>query len=196
MITVDRLQYLQQRIALLEDQQAYKELFTSLYSYLFRFAKTLVKDKETAEEIVSDVFIKVWEKRKKLQKIHNLKVYLYIATRNIAFNYLDKQKRTATNPLEDIPIELTSVYIDPEQLMITADMLALIHLAINQLPPQCRIIFKLTKEDGLKYREVAEILNLSIKTVENQLSIALHKISKTVSFDIGRTISSTIRHYP
>jgi RNA polymerase sigma-70 factor (family 1) len=196
MITVDRLQYLQQRIALLEDQQAYKELFTSLYSYLFRFAKTLVKDKETAEEVVSDVFIKVWERRKKLQKINNLKVYLYIAIRNIAFNYLEKQKRTATNPLEDIPVELTSVHIDPEQLMITADMLALIHVAINQLPPQCRIIFKLTKEDGLKYKEVAEILNLSIKTVENQLSIALHKISKTVSFDISRTISSTIRHYP
>ena len=195
MITNNRIQYLQLRIARQEDQWAYKELFTSLYSYLLHFAKTLVKAKEPAEEIVSDVFIRVWEKRRDLEKIENLKVYLYITTRNKAFNYLERQKRVATNPLEDIT-ELTSIYLNPEQLMITADMLALIQRAIDRLPPQCRIIFKLAKEDGLKYREVAEILNISPKTVENQLTIALHKIGKTVSFDIHKTISSNMRHHP
>lgn len=196
MITVNRIQYLQNRIARSDDQQAYKELFTSLYSYLFHFARTLVKAKEPAEEIVSDVFIKVWEKRKELEKIDNLKVYLYVTTRNMAFNYLEKQKNIVTNPLEDLPAEFTSVYFDPEQLMITADMLALIQRAIDQLPPKCRMIFKLAKEDGLKYREVAEVLNISVKTVENQLAIALHKIGRTVSFDIRKTISSTMRHHP
>jgi RNA polymerase sigma factor (sigma-70 family) len=79
-------------------------------------------------------------------------------------------------------------------LMITADMLAMIQQAINQLPPKCKIIFKLTKEDGLKYREVAEILNISVKTVENQLAIALHKIGTAVHFDIQKTIPSSHRH--
>ncbi len=194
MITVEQIQYLQQRIARFDDQQAYKLLFTALYPYLYPFARTLVKAKEPAEEIVSDVFIKVWEKRKELEKIENLKVYLYVATRHIALNYLDKEKRNATNYLDDLQSEFTSVYFDPEQLLITADMLALIQKAIDQLPPKCKIIFKLVKEDGLKYREVAEILNLSVKTVENQLAIALQKLGNAVSFDIKKTLPSTVRH--
>jgi RNA polymerase sigma-70 factor (family 1) len=194
MMTAITIRDLQLRIARFDDQQAYKELFTSLYSYLFHFAKSLVKAKEPAEEIISDVFIKIWEKRKDLEKIENLKLYLYVSTRNIAYNYLDKQKRIATNPLDDIRAEFTSVYFDPEQLLITADMLDRIQKAVEQLPPKCKMIFKLTKEDGLKYKEVAEILNISIKTVENQLAIAVQKIGTAVSFDIRKTVSSPIRH--
>jgi len=194
MITATTIRDLQSRIARYDDQLAYRELFTSLYSYLFRFAKSLVKAKEPAEEIISDVFIKVWEKRKELEKIENLKLYLYVTTRNIAYNYLDKQKRSATNPLEDLQAEFTSLYFDPEQMLITADMMARIQKAVDQLPPKCKMIFKLTKEDGLKYREVAELLNISIKTVENQLTIALQKIGSAVSFDIRKTVSSSIRH--
>jgi RNA polymerase sigma-70 factor (ECF subfamily) len=77
--------------------------------------------------------------------------------------------------------------------MITAEMLALIQKAIDQLPPKCKMIFKLAKEDGLKYREVAEVLSVSIKTVENQLAIALEKIGNTVHFDVGRSIPSTVK---
>ena len=192
MIDADRIKYLQEQIRE-NDQWAYKELFTSLYSYLFHFARTLLKAKEPAEEVVSDVFIKVWEHRSNLDKISNLKVYLYISTRNCAYNYLEKQRRTVTHPIAEYPEDLPSIYFDPEQLMITADMLAMIQQAINQLPPKCKMIFKLTKEDGLKYQEVAEILNLSVKTVENQLAIALHKIGTAVHFDIQKTIPSSHR---
>ena len=73
-------------------------------------------------------------------------------------------------------------------------MLSLIQRAIDQLPPKCKMIFKLAKEDGLKYREVAEVLNISVKTVENQLAIALQKIGTAVSFDIHKTVSSSIKH--
>ncbi|HEY8969681.1 MAG TPA: sigma-70 family RNA polymerase sigma factor, partial [Puia sp.] len=69
-----------------------------------------------------------------------------------------------------------------------------IQKAIDQLPPKCKMIFKLAKEDGLKYKEVAEVLNISIKTVENQLAIALHKIGSAVSFDIQKTLSSSIKY--
>jgi RNA polymerase sigma-70 factor (family 1) len=196
MLIPERIQYLQGRIARFNDQLAYKELFTGLYNYLFTFARGLVHEKEAAEEIVSDVFIMVWEKRKDLERIENLKVYLYVSTRNMAFNYLEKEKRSATDSLDGAPANLTSVYLDPEQLLITADMIALIQKAIAHLPPKCRMIFKLAKEDGLKYREVAEVLNISIKTVENQLAIALHKIGSTVSFDIRKAVSSSVGHHP
>src|ERR1700691_536863 len=187
------IQDLQHRIGRMDDQQAYKELYTSLYAYLFNFARTIVPSRETAEEIVSDVFIRLWERRKELEKIENLKVYLYVATRNIAFNYLDKQKRNSTNSIDDVEAEFTSIDFDPEQLLITADMLALIQKAIDQLPPKCKVIFKLIKDDGLKYREAAEVLGLSVKTVENQLAIALEKIGNTVRFDLGRSIPSAVK---
>lgn len=196
MITAEQIQYLQQRIAHHDDQQAYKMLFTALYPYLFPFAQALVKLKEPAEEIVSDVFIKVWEKRKELPKIENLRLYLYVATRHIALNYLDKQKRRPTRPLDGFQhAELISVNLDPEQLLITADMMALLRKAIDQLPPKCKVIFKLVKEDGLKYREVAEVLGISVKTVENQLAIALHKLGSAVDFDIKKALPTPIKSY-
>lgn len=194
MISAEEILYLQQRIAHHDDQQAYKLLFTALYPYLFPFAQALVKLKEPAEEVVSDVFIKVWEKRKELPKIENLKLYLYVATRHIAFNYLDKQKRKPTRPLDGFQhAELISVHLDPEQLLITAEMMALLRKAIDLLPPKCKVIFKLVKEDGLKYREVAEVLGISVKTVENQLAIALHKLGGAVDFDIKKALPTPIK---
>ena len=194
-MTAEGLKYLQSRIARFDDQKAYKELFTSLYSPLFLFAKSMVKSKESAEEIVSDVFIRIWEKRRDLEKIDNIKVYLYVSIRNAALNHLSIQKRNTTNSLEEFHAEFTSIYFDPEQLLITADMLALIKKAIDQLPPKCKIIFKLVKEDGLKYKEVAEILGLSVKTVENQVAIALQKIGNTVSFDVDKTIPFSVKNH-
>ncbi|WP_188934836.1 RNA polymerase sigma factor [Puia dinghuensis] len=194
-MTAESLTYLQSRIARFDDQTAYKELFTTFYSPLFLFAKSMIKSKESAEEIVSDVFIRIWERRRQLEKIENLKVYLYVSVRNAALNHLSQQKRTGTNPLEEFHAEFTSIYFDPEQLLITADMLAFIKKAIDQLPPKCKIIFKLVKEDGLKYREVAEILNLSVKTVENQVAIALQKIGNTVSFDVDKTIPFSVKNH-
>jgi RNA polymerase sigma-70 factor (family 1) len=194
MITAEQIQYLQQRIAHSDDQQAYKLLFTALYPYLYPFARALVKTKEPAEEIVSDVFIKVWEKRKELVKIDNLKLYLYVATRHMALNYLEKEKRKPTNPIDYFQhAELISVHLDPEQLLITADMMALLRKAVDLLPPKCKVIFKLVKEDGLKYKEVAEVLGISVKTVENQLAIALHKLGNAVDFDIKRTLPTPVR---
>lgn len=192
-MTAASLKYLQLRIARFDDQSAYKELFKSLYSPLFLFAKSMVKSKEAAEEIVSDVFIKIWERRRDLEKIDNLKVYLYVSTRNTALNYLTSRKHSITNPLDEFHTEFTSIYFDPEQLLITADMLALIKRAIDQLPPKCKIIFKLVKEDGLKYREVAQIMDISIKTVENQLAIALQKIGSAVNFDVDKTVPSSVK---
>jgi RNA polymerase sigma-19 factor, ECF subfamily len=193
-IATERILHLQKRIARFDDQQAYKELFSSFYSYLFSFALGIVKSKESAEEVVSDIFIKIWEKRHALEKVTNLKVYLYVATKNTAFNYADKQKRAATNSIDEFSVEFRSRYFDPEQLLITADMMAIIEREIDKLPPKCKIIFKLVKEDNLKYKEVAEILNISVKTVENQLAIALRKIGNAVSFDISKTVSSSVSH--
>ena len=83
-------------------------------------------------------------------------------------------------------MEFRSIYLDPEQLMITSEMFRRVKEAIGELPPRCQLIFKLIKEDGLKYREVAELLGLSLKTIENQMTIALKKIGHSIEFDIPK----------
>jgi RNA polymerase sigma-70 factor (family 1) len=190
MIAAERIAFLQMRIAQFEDQKAYEELYVSLYKYLYNFAWSFVKSKQLAEEIVSDVFIKVWQKRKTIESIDNFKVYLYVATKNISLNYLGKNKTLFYSDIQDLSAELISTYSDPEQLLITSDMMMLINNAIAQLPSRCRLIFQLVKEDKMKCREVAEILQISPKTVENQVTIAVHKIGNAVRFDIGRALVS------
>ncbi|MFT3932574.1 MAG: RNA polymerase sigma-70 factor [Chitinophagaceae bacterium] len=190
MIAAAKVKYLQEQIARNEDPVAYKELFISFYNPLLRFAITLVKSKEQAEEVVSDVFINIWEKRKRIASISNFKVYLFIAVKNTALNYLSKQNKNLTDNVDEAGIELKSIYFDPEQLMVTAEMVARIKSAIDSLPPKCKLIFKLIKEDELKYRDVAEILGISVKTVESQIAIALKKIGTAIQFDMSRAIAA------
>jgi RNA polymerase sigma-70 factor (ECF subfamily) len=189
MLASPQIQELQQRIALYDDQSAYKELFADFYKPLLQFACSYVRSPEIAEEVVSDVFIKVWKKRSGLVRIHNLKLYLFISTKNRALNYLRSQKKLFLQP-EQYQVQLESIWFNPEKLMLTAEMMNRVQKAINDLPPRCRLIFKLIKEDGLKYREVAELLNLSLKTIENQMTTAIRKIGLAIHFDISTTLSS------
>lgn len=193
MIAPARIQFLKERIARFDDQQAYRELFESFYSPLLQFAQSYIRSRQQAEEVVSDVFINIWEKRKRLEGIENLRVYLYAATRNIALNYISRQNRIHTTDIQELPIEQATVYMDPERLMITNEMKRMIREAVEQLPARCRLIFRLVKEDEFKYREVAEVMNISVKTVEAQMTIALKKIGQAVLFDIKKTISSVKR---
>lgn len=187
-IAASRIQYLQSRISRFDDQAAYKELFTSFYPSLFQFITGIVKSRQPAEEIVSDLFLKIWEKRSTLEEIHNLRVYCFVAARHMSINQLEKQKRRRHDDIDDYKGRLFHQAPDPEECMISTEMLRLIHLAVEELPPRCKLSFKLVKEYGFKYREAAEILQVSEKTIENQLSIALKKISTAIRFDIGRSI--------
>jgi RNA polymerase sigma-70 factor (ECF subfamily) len=189
MLASVHIQELQQRIALFNDQAAYKQLFGHFYKPLLQFACSFVHSTETGEEIISDVFIKVWKKRASLSRINNLKLYLFISTKNRALNVLRAQKEQLLPP-EQYQVQLQSVYFDPEKLMLTAEMMNQVQKAIRDLPPRCQLIFKLVKEEGLKYREVAALLQLSIKTVENQMTTALRKIGSAIHFDIRTTLAT------
>lgn len=190
MIAAANIKYLQEQIARNDDAFAYKELFVSFYNPLLRFAITLVKSREQGEEVVSDVFMHVWEKRKRINSISNLKVYLFIAVKNTSLNYLNRQNKNLADSVDEINTEFRSIYFDPEQLMVTAEMVARIRNAIEALPPKCKLIFKLVKEEELKYRDVAAILSISQKTVETQLAIALKKIGNSIHFDIHKAIAA------
>jgi RNA polymerase sigma-70 factor (ECF subfamily) len=187
--TADKILDLQQQIALHGDQSAYKELYLIFYKPLMQFAYSFVRSHETAEEIVSDVFLNCWKKREELAGIQNLRLYLFVSAKNTALNYLRSQKKPLLQA-EQYQVQLQSIYFDPERLLITAEMVNRVQAAIRKLPPRCQLIFKLVKEDGLKYREVAELLNLSIKTVENQMTTATRKLGEAMAFDMLSIVTS------
>ena len=187
MIGTTLLDKLLNRIALYDDAIAYKELFSLYHLKLIRFSALITKSKEAAEEVVSDVFLKVWNSRSTLTRIENFHLYIYIVTKNQSINCLTRLKRNKSFSIDDTVVELKSIYPNPEQLMITSEMQKRLNLAIDALPARCKLIFKLIKEDGLKYKEVAELLNLSQKTIENQMTIALRKIGESIQLEVSKT---------
>lgn len=196
MSTIDapRILYLQTRISRLDDQLAYKELFTALYPSLFKFVCGIIKVHPPAEEIVSDLFLKIWEKRKSLEEIKNLRVYCFVAARHLSINHLEKQKQERRLDIEDYKKRFLQAEPGPDDRMISAEMLRRIQEVVESLPPRCKMCFKLVKEYGFKYREAAEILQVSEKTIENQLAIALKKIAAVIHFDIRRSIPLVANH--
>lgn len=152
-------------------------LYEQMFGPLHRFSYSIVKSNEAAEEIVSDVFIKIWQIRARLPEIENLKVYLFTIAKNFSINYIHRNYKNVSYCIDEIDIEPVVSLGNPEELFISREIINKIKTAIRDLPPQCRLIFQLVKEEGMQYKEVAEILNISVLTVRNQLVIAIRKIA-------------------
>jgi RNA polymerase sigma-70 factor (ECF subfamily) len=176
MIDCYQLSLLQEKVALYDDESAYGSLYTLCFPSLMRFAFSFIKSKEIAEEIASDVLLKIWEQRSAVMGIKDFRLYLYVSTRNRALNELKKLQRHHTFTLEDTAVWMKADDTNPEKLLITEELFKKIQMAVRQLPPQCRLIYKLIKEDGLKYREAADLLHLSLKTIEAQMGIAFKRL--------------------
>jgi RNA polymerase sigma-70 factor (ECF subfamily) len=138
----------------------------------------MVRSPEVAEEIVSDVFIKVWQMRARLAEIANLRVYLYTIARNFSLNYLSRNADGRVIGLDNLDNGAFVEGSSPADLCISADLANQMRRIVQQLPPQCRIIFQLVREEGLRYKEVAAILDISPYTVRNQMAIAVQKIGE------------------
>lgn len=177
---------LQRRIAVYEDEAAYKELFLALFGTLTRFSTGIVQSKETAEEIVSDVFIKIWNERSRLQEIEDLKLYLFIAVKNNSIRKHQQLNKKATVSLDEMNVEMDSLYQNPEDKIMSEESLTNIESAINSLPGRARLIVKLAKEDRMRYKDIATLLNISVKTVDHQLAISLKKIAAVLGSGIRK----------
>jgi len=162
------------------DEHAFEGLYRQYFIQLFRFCYAIVKEKSPAEEIANDVFLSLWNRRDSLPPIDRLKVYLYVSAKNHCLNYLSRDRRQPSIDLDALREDAVKFTADPESLMIGAETMRRVIAAVDQLPPKCKLIFKLIKEDGFKYKEVARLLDLSVKTVEAQLSIAVRRIGQAL----------------
>jgi RNA polymerase sigma-70 factor (family 1) len=184
------LQYiyeLQQRIAEYEDAVAYKKLFLLFFLPLKSFSYSILKLNESAEEVVSDVFIEIWARRKQLMEIENLKMYLYTSVRNASLRQLQKIQKTKTLFLDDLDVTFATADLNAADSIISKELVNKIESAIEQLPPQCKIIYKLAKEDKLKYKDIGELLSISVKTIDNQIATALKKIASVLNLPVKKT---------
>ncbi len=160
------------------DAQAFREFFDLLYPRFYRFAFYYVKSDILSEEIVSDVFMKLWNNREKLHEIEQLDLYFFRAVKNQALTYIKKESKHLLVYSDEYSSKLE--YVEPENLLIAKELSRKIEEAICELPDKCEIIFRLVREDGFSYKKAAELLDITPKTVENQISIATKKIKEAL----------------
>jgi RNA polymerase sigma-70 factor (ECF subfamily) len=142
-----------------------------------------VKPKETAEELTSDVFFALWENRKILTEVNNFDAYIYRIAKHKILNYLRTERPEFVN-LDDVPIDLfASTQTTPEDELISRETIERVNEAVEQLPPQAKLAFKLVREDGMKYSEAAAHLGIAVKTVEAHLTTAMKKIREALSHE-------------
>jgi len=155
-----------------EFERLFKEHFKSLYAYAF----TILKNEAIAEEIVQNVFFKVWEKKVPDTIQTSLKAYLYKAVYHESLNYLKHQKIKAQYQLHVMHQSKNQMDQSASRKMMLKELEEKLRDAMNALPQQCRTIFQMSRFDGLKYQEIADQLGISVKTVENQMGKALKQL--------------------
>lgn len=163
------------------------ELYKLFHKRLQHFARAITRSDMIAEEVVDDVFVKLWNRREKINEIDNLTVYLYIAVKNQSLNALSrKAEQLVTESFDYLDIEIEEAIGDPAALMITEEIMRRMQKSVDDLPPRCKMIFKLVREDGLKYKEVSQILNISVNTIDVQMAIAVKRICTALQLEKPR----------
>ncbi len=159
---------------------AFSFIFNKYYQPLYQFAGRFVSDAQKAEDLVQDVFVRLWINRNELQITSSLKSYLYVSVKNNALNYIRREKKLQFSE------EYTDGFIEfmttPEEQVIEKEMITAVHQAIDKLPRQCRLIYLMKRYDGLNYQEIAGILNISINTVKTQMKRALKTLLTRLTY--------------
>ncbi|NJN35506.1 MAG: RNA polymerase sigma-70 factor [Saprospiraceae bacterium] len=165
-------QLMMQRVTRDNDYRAFEMLFHRYYNQLCRYALTLTQVREAAEEIAADVFLRIWRNRETLVIKSSVHAYLIAAARNQSIDYLRKVIRERGRN-EEIDRDFDSEYATPDQVVVGKESDKIIESAIDALPPQGKLIFRMSRDKGMTYVEIADTLGLSIKTVETHMGRSL-----------------------
>jgi RNA polymerase sigma-70 factor (ECF subfamily) len=170
------------------DESAFEQVFKTHFKNLHAYAMTLLRDEDEAEEMVQQVFFKLWDRAENLHFSGSVAAYLYRAVHNESLNYLKHQKVRSEHQLHVVHsmknrTEHSAGPQDSAGKMMSKELERKFQAALNELPEQCRTIFQLSRFEEMKYREIADKLDISVKTVENQMGKALKQLRiKLVEF--------------
>ncbi|MEJ2900932.1 RNA polymerase sigma-70 factor [Pedobacter panaciterrae] len=185
-----------QKTALLHqyDDKAFEQMFKAHYKELHSYANVMLRDEDTAEEIVQSMFLKFWEKRELLNVQTSIKAYLYKCVYNDSLNYLKHQK-VKTKYQDFAAYTMNDHHEAASSRVELTELQYKLQEALNELPEHCRTIFQMSRFEELKYREIAEQLDLSIKTVENQMGKALKILRLKLADFITLILPGIIMYY-
>lgn len=166
-----------------------KDAFSAIYDIYFpkllRFTRTYLIEEEEAEQIVQDIFISLWEHKEIIPSLQNINAYLFTLVRNRCVDYLRKEvnqgiHKASLSEVEnkEMQLKLYSLEMFDDDRMSEDDIETLLQQAIDQLPDRCREIFVMSRLQNMKYKEIAQKLEISPNTVENQIVIAIRKLKE------------------
>ena len=151
--------------------QKFEEMYKAYYGALRRSSENIIGDQDASHDIVQEVFLKVWHKKEGLEEVLNPKAYLFKSVINASLTYLEKNKKQLRLAEPD------AGHSGPaDSNVLLKELESRVQNALNNLPPKCKAVFVLSRFEDLKNKEIAEVLGLSLKTVENQMGIALKKM--------------------
>ncbi len=155
------------------DEHALTLLYKAHWESLFLSAYNILKDKKACEDIVQETFLQLWLRRKTLDVRESLKTYLSTAVRYQVFHHIRKAAKRLIVQRTELNMPLAANSDEP---LLQKDLYGKVHEAVEELPERCRLIYRLSREEQLSHKEIAHRLNISMKTVENQLTIALRRV--------------------
>lgn len=159
------------------DELAFELLFRKYYPRLCGFANKFIGNQQEAEEIIQEVFLNIWKKREYLKLDNEIRPYLYKSVQNLCFNFIEHQKVIESYySVIDLVYQNQSEDFNTYESVLYTELQKKVDQAMNGLPEQCLKIFRMSREEGLKYQEIAMELGISVKTVETQISRALTKL--------------------
>jgi RNA polymerase sigma-70 factor (ECF subfamily) len=155
-------------------EAAFKELFSREYPRLCQYALAYMQDTHLAEDVVQDTFIKIWEQKRDLVSSPNARFYLITAVRNNCISVIRKQRSQQVHYTDETPEPEPEPFFTATQAREAAtEQSRRIEEALNQLPPKCKEVFLLIKLHGMSYKQASEALDISVKTIENQMGKAI-----------------------
>jgi RNA polymerase sigma-70 factor (ECF subfamily) len=165
-----------------KDEAAFEQVFKTHYKNLYAYAFSILKDEDEADETVQQVFFKLWERSEQLSISGPIAAYLYRAVHNESLNFLKHQNVKASHRLH-VAYSMKNKAEQPQNKLAGKELEEKFREALNELPEQCRTVFQLSRFEDMKYKEIADKLDISVKTVENHMGKALKLLrTKLVDF--------------
>lgn len=171
-------------------EKMYKRYFKKCYSIALYF----VQSTSFAEDVLSDVFLTLWNKRENLKDVKDWDSYLFITVKNHAITFLEKNRQDNLNPIDQFTIEIAGNELTPEEKLLKKDIEENMQQAIQRLPEKTRIVYCMAKEEYMSYKQISEALDISERTVNTHMTTAIRKLTEACKNTLDSFIQNkTIR---
>ncbi|MEP0366855.1 MAG: sigma-70 family RNA polymerase sigma factor [Cyclobacteriaceae bacterium] len=164
----------------------FEVIYESNFEGLYRYAFSIVKDKQIAENIVSEVFEGIWTKKPDYQNIKHLESYLRVSVKHLAIRMASRDPHRFSYSSYDESLEVSDS-VDPENLLIAKELEEIVQSVLDGLPMNCRLIYDMVKTKGFSYQQIADELGISKRTVENQMYKVISKLKKRLEDHFGES---------